>query len=97
MDAKAKVKIGPFSRGEKSRRGEKGADHDFEPKGVLTPWGIFLPAFDKSFLYFSKSNRFFFALLLPLLLAISTPIHYKYGTNLFPTIALAHFLQGINP
>ena len=56
MDAKAKVKIGPFSRGGKSRRGEKGADHDFEPEEVLTPWGIFLPAFDESFLYFSKSN-----------------------------------------
>ena len=56
MDAKAKVKIGPFSRGGKNRRGEKGADHDFEPKQTLTPWGIFLPAFDESFLYFSQSK-----------------------------------------
>jgi hypothetical protein len=42
-DAKAPVLIGPFSRGGKSRRGTKGADHDFKPWGKLTPFGIFLP------------------------------------------------------
>ena len=43
LDAKAPVLIGPFSRGGKSRRGNKAADHDFKPWGKLTPFGIFLP------------------------------------------------------
>ena len=34
-DAKAPVLIGPFSRGGKSRRGTKGADHDFKPWGKI--------------------------------------------------------------
>src|SRR5205807_7381580 len=42
-DAKAPVLIGLFSRGGKSRRGTRGADHDFKPWGKLTPFGIFLP------------------------------------------------------
>jgi len=39
-DAKAPVLIGPFSRGGKSRRGTRGADHDFKPWGKLTPFDV---------------------------------------------------------
>ena len=51
MDAKATVKVGPFSRGGKSRIEVKAADHDFEAKARVTPVGIFLPATDELFLY----------------------------------------------
>ncbi len=51
MDAKATVKVGPFSRGGKSRAEVKATDHDFEAKGKVTPVGIFLPATDELFLY----------------------------------------------
>jgi transposase len=51
MDAKATVKVGPFSRGGKSRAEVKAADHDFEAKARVTPVGIFLPATDQLFLY----------------------------------------------
>jgi transposase len=51
MDAKATVKIGPFSRGGKSRVLTKAADHDFDPQATVTPVGIFLPACDELFLY----------------------------------------------
>jgi hypothetical protein len=53
-DAKAPVLIGPFSRGGKSRRGTRGADHDFPPWGKLTPFGIFLP--DQKELNFSFTS-----------------------------------------
>ena len=53
-DAKAPVLIGPFSRGGKSRRGTRGADHDFQPWGKLTPFGIFLP--DQKELNFSFTS-----------------------------------------
>jgi hypothetical protein len=56
IDAKAKVKIGPFSRGGKNRQGENGLDHDFGPKKIVTPVGIFLPLFDETFLYFTESK-----------------------------------------
>ena len=56
MDAKAKVNVGPFSRGGKSRQGEKASDHDFEPEYKLTPFGIFLPFYDESFFYFTQSK-----------------------------------------
>ena len=55
-DAKAQVKIGPFSRGGKSRVEVKAADHDFKPKATLIPFGIFLPALDELFMYFSTSR-----------------------------------------
>ncbi len=51
MDAKATVKVGPFSRGGKSRVEVKAADHDFHPEATVTPVGIFLPATDELFLY----------------------------------------------
>lgn len=56
LDAKAKVNVGPFSRGGKSRQGEKASDHDFTPEKILTPFGIFLPNYDESFLYFTESK-----------------------------------------
>jgi Rhodopirellula transposase DDE domain len=55
-DAKAPVLIGPFSRGGKSRRGTKGADHDFKPWGKLTPFGIFLPDQKELNFYFTSSK-----------------------------------------
>jgi transposase len=53
MDAKATVKIGPFSRKGKSRVQVHAADHDFaDPKSpTVTPVGIFLPELDELFLY----------------------------------------------
>ena len=53
MDAKATVKIGPFSRRGKSRVETKAADHDFSDKNTptVTPVGIFLPDLDELFLY----------------------------------------------
>ena len=55
-DAKAPVLIGPFSRGGKSRRGTRGADHDFRPWGKLTPFGIFLPDQKELNIYFTASK-----------------------------------------
>jgi hypothetical protein len=43
MDAKATVKVGPYSRGGQSRAEVKAADHDFAPDASVTPVGIFLP------------------------------------------------------
>ena len=50
MDAKATVKIGPFSRSGKSRVEVAAADHDFQAEATVTPVGIFLPATDELFL-----------------------------------------------
>jgi hypothetical protein len=56
LDAKATVKIGPFSRGGSSRTGTEAADHDFHPDGTLTPFGLFLPDHDELNLYFTASK-----------------------------------------
>jgi hypothetical protein len=56
VDAKAKVNIGHFSRGGKSRQGEKASDHDFAPEEILTPVGFFLPNYDETYLYFTESK-----------------------------------------
>ncbi len=56
MDAKAKVKVGPLSRGGKSRQGERALDHDYDLEDILTPFGIFLPAYNESFFYFTRSK-----------------------------------------
>ena len=53
MDAKAVVKIGPFSRGGKSRVEVKACDHDFG-KEKLTPFTIFVPNSNIFYLYFTK-------------------------------------------
>ena len=55
-DAKATVKVGPFSRGGKSRQGVIAVDHDFTPVTTLTPFGIFLPAHNELFLFFTESK-----------------------------------------
>lgn len=51
MDTKATIKIGPFTRGGKSRVPTKAVDHDFEPTATVTLVGIFLPASDELFFY----------------------------------------------
>ncbi len=51
IDAKATVKIGPFSRRGKSRVPTAAADHDFQPTGTVTPVGLLLPDLDEVFLY----------------------------------------------
>jgi hypothetical protein len=56
LDAKATVKVGPFSRGGKTRVNAQACDHDFKPIANLTPYGIFLPQLDELFLYFTASK-----------------------------------------
>jgi len=51
IDAKAAVRVGPFSRGGKSRVEVKACDHDFSPEATVTPVGILLPASGELFLY----------------------------------------------
>ena len=51
LDAKATVKIGPFSRRGRGRVPVAAADHDFQPAGTVTPVGLFLPELDELFLY----------------------------------------------
>lgn len=56
LDAKARVPVGPFSRGGKNRVETEACDHDFKPTATLTPYGIFLPQHDELFLYFTTSK-----------------------------------------
>ena len=56
MDAKAMVKIGPFSRGGKSRVPVAAADHDFAPDATVTPVGIFVPTLAELCIYGVTSN-----------------------------------------
>jgi hypothetical protein len=56
MDAKATVKVGPFSRGGTSRVAVQAADHDFQPEATVTPVGLFLPQSDDLFLYHVPSK-----------------------------------------
>lgn len=56
LDAKATVKVGPFSRGGQSRVPVQAADHDFQPAATLTPVGLFLPESDELFLYHVTSK-----------------------------------------
>jgi transposase len=51
MDAKATVKVGPFSRRGRSRLEVKAADHDFEPVATVTPVGLLLPEYHELYLY----------------------------------------------
>ena len=51
MDAKATVKVGPFSRGGISRVPVQAADHDIHPAVTLTPVGLFLPQRDELRIY----------------------------------------------
>jgi len=56
LDAKAGVKVGPFSRKGNSRVKTAACDHDFDPKATVTPYGIFLPQWDELFLYCTPSK-----------------------------------------
>ena len=56
MDAKADIKIGPFSRCGYNRGGLKGSDHDFNPEDILKLFGIHIPAHNQPYLFFSKSK-----------------------------------------
>ena len=47
MDAKARVKVGEFSRGGRSRAHVAALDHDYTPETIVTPTGIFLPEYDE--------------------------------------------------
>ena len=47
QDAKARVKVGGFSRGGYSRVQHEALDHDFAPDAVLVPVGILLPKYDE--------------------------------------------------
>lgn len=56
IDTKANVNVGPFSRGGYSRQEVLACDHDFKPDTVLKPFGIYLPAVDEIYFYFSNSH-----------------------------------------
>jgi hypothetical protein len=56
LDAKAAVPIGPFARGGYSRTGTAGADHDFKPEGVLTPFGLYLVGQGELELFFTATK-----------------------------------------
>ena len=56
IDAKARVKVGPFSRHGLSRIMVNAVDHDFKALDSLTPFGLFLPEEDELYLYFAPSG-----------------------------------------
>jgi len=56
IDAKATIKIGPYSRGGYNRHGATAADHDFEPEAIIKLFGIFIPQIDENHFYFTNSN-----------------------------------------
>jgi len=55
LDAKARVKIGQFSRRGKTYANVKTLDHDFGNE-YITPHGIFIPKLDEVQLYFTNSS-----------------------------------------
>jgi hypothetical protein len=57
IDAKAKVNIGEFSRGGKSREEEpeEGLDHDMNPEIKMVPFGVFEPTTDNLSIVFSTT------------------------------------------
>jgi transposase len=56
LDAKATVLLGNYSRGGQNRMVVKAADHDFQAKQKVTPYCIFLPDYNRAFLYFTASR-----------------------------------------
>jgi DDE family transposase len=56
IDAKANVNLGPFARGGYNRCGIQASDHDFAPDMILKPFGIYLPALDENYFYFTDSK-----------------------------------------
>ena len=51
LDAKAQVKVGPYSRGGYSWISVKASDHDFQPEAQLVPIGILAPALGQLSVY----------------------------------------------
>lgn len=56
FDAKAVIKIRPYSRGGYSRQGVAAADHDFEPESTLKLFGIYMPSTDENEFFFTESD-----------------------------------------
>jgi len=56
VDTKAVVAIGDLSRGGRSRQGERAADHDMEREEKLTPFGLFRPDTNQTWLYFTSGS-----------------------------------------
>lgn len=56
IDTKATIAIGDLSRGGKSRQGERTSDHDFEADAKLTPFGIFRPDTNETWLFFATGS-----------------------------------------
>jgi len=56
LDAKAAVKVGPFSRGGSSWVDIKADDHDFNPEHILVPIGILVPQWEKLSMYIAKGR-----------------------------------------
>ena len=52
VDAKARVLLGRFSRGGRSRIPVEALDHDFRTAPTVTPLGVFLPVVNETYLYF---------------------------------------------
>ena len=57
IDGKAKINIGPFSRGGKNRQGENACDHDFRPDYKLALYGIFIPLLNLNYFFFNKTKE----------------------------------------
>jgi len=56
LDAKAAIKVGPFSRGGYSRQHRQALDHDFQPEAILGLFGFLLPELDDTYFYFTQSK-----------------------------------------
>ncbi len=54
IDAKAAVSVGPFARGGKSRQAQQAADHDFTSDRKYTPYGLFIPKTNESWVWFTQ-------------------------------------------
>lgn len=50
MDAKARVKVGEFSRGGYSRVQRNALDHDFDADAIVVPMGIILPKYNEVYI-----------------------------------------------
>ena len=59
IDGKAKVKVGEFSRGGRSRGSEarKACDHDMQAEAILVPFGILEVDFGQLFVVFGTSRE----------------------------------------
>jgi hypothetical protein len=55
-DSKARVKVGEFARGGRSRAHLAALDHDYTPDTILTPTGILLPEYDELYIALVESH-----------------------------------------